>query len=93
MFTSGVRAERKSSVTAKPFSAFKKCRRTVQPTVSSAAAYSAKVGAVTSAVRGFFAHTSRKIRSAAPLPQRMWSAGMPSWRESFARRSRQNGSG
>ena len=61
--------------------------------VSSAAVCSAKVGAVTSAVRGFFAHTSRKIRPAAPLPQRMWSAGMPSWRESFARRSRQSGSG
>ena len=81
------------SVTAKSTSACRKCRRTAQPALSSAAAYSAKVGAVTSAVRGFAAHASRKIRSAAPLPQRIDSAGIPSCGASFARSARHRGSG
>ena len=53
----------------------------------------AKLGAVTSAVRGFAAHASRKIRSAAPLPQRIDSAGIPSCGASFARSARHRGSG
>ena len=64
-----------------------------QPTLFKAVAYSAKVGAVTSARRGFLAQTSRKMRSAAPLPQRICSAGTPSWSASFARSSRHRGSG
>ena len=68
-------AEINASVTAKSSLSRRKCRRTVQPAVSSAAAYSAKVGAGSSAVRGFDAHTSRKIRSAAPLPHRICAAG------------------
>ena len=93
MSTSGVMEERMESVTAKSTSACRKCRRTAQPALSSAAAYSAKVGAVTSAVRGFAAHASRKIRSAAPLPQRIDSAGIPSCGASFARSARHRGSG
>ena len=83
----------KASVTAKSSASRRKKRSTVQPTVSSAAAYSANVGAVTSALRGRLAHTSRKIRSAAPLPQRSCSAGTPSCAASFSRRARQKGSG
>ena len=93
MSVSSSTAEMNASVTAKSSHSRRKCRRTVQPAVSSAAAYSAKVGAGSSAVRGFAAHTSRKIRSAAPLPQRMCSMGTFSCTASFARKARQRGSG
>ena len=68
-------AAQNASVTAKSSCYRKKKRSTVQPTLSKAVAYSAKVGAVTNARRGFLAQTSRKMRSAAPLPQRICSAG------------------
>ena len=38
-------------------------------------------------------HTSRKIRSAAPLPHRIYAAGTVSCTASFARKARQRGSG
>ena len=93
MSVSSFTAEINVSVTEKSSLSRRKCRRMVQPAVSSAAAYSAKVGAGSSAVRGFDAHTSRKIRSAAPLPQRMCSMGIFSCTASFARKARQRGSG
>ena len=93
MSTPGRMAAQNASVTAKFSCSRKKKRSTVQPTLSKAVAYSAKVGAVTSARRGFLAQTNRKIRSAAPLPQRICSAGTPSWSASFARSSRHRGSG
>ena len=93
MSVSSSTAEINASVTAKSSLSRRKCRRTVQPAVSSAAAYSAKVGAGSRAVRGFAAHTSRKIRSAAPLPHRICAAGTVSCTASFARKARQKGSG
>ena len=93
MSTPGRMAAQNASVTAKSSCSRKKKRSTVQPMLSNAVAYSAKVGAVTSARRGFRAQTSRKMRSAAPLPQRICSAGTPSWSASFARSSRHRGSG
>ena len=68
-------------------------RVTSQPTVSSAAAYSAKVGAGSRARRGRTAKARRKIKSAAPLPHNSQSAGTSSATASLARSSRQRGSG
>ena len=86
-------ASTRASVGAKSFASSRKKRFTSHPAVSKAEAYSAKVGAVTSALWGFAAQTSRKMRSAAPLPQRICSCGTPSARLSAARRVRQRGSG
>ena len=64
-----------------------------QSIARSACSYSAKVGSSSSALRGCVAATIRKIRSAAPFPQTICSAGMPSYAASAARNSRQSGSG
>ena len=68
-------------------------RVTAQSTDESAASYSVNDGAVTSARRGRRACATRKIRSAAPLPQRICSIGTPSCRAMAARSARHSGSG
>ena len=55
--------------------------------------FSANVGARTSACLGFSARASRKIKSAAPFPQRIHALGTASVWLSAAVSARQSGSG
>ena len=91
--TPGRMASRKPSSSRKPSASRSRYRSTVQPTASSAASYSAKAGAVTSARPGRRASAARQIKSAAPLPHSTHSAGTPSACPMASDRARQRGSG
>ena len=91
--TSGTMASRMEASRSNCRSAGSWYRSTAQPASRSPSSYSEKVGAVTRACRGCSVRHSRKIRSAAPLPQMTCSAVTPSRSAIAARSSRHRGSG
>ena len=85
MSISSVICSAKSMGSAKP-SASAVCSYWIShPTVSNACAYSAKVGAGSSAFLGFKAVTAAKITSAAPFPKKIHAPGTCSFADNASR--------